>query len=134
MIIKIGDKVLLKDLKRRSKFDPKYLPRLYEVIEVKTKGVVVKGRTGKEYKRHKDDVKRSGLTEGEEGIRMYTEQESIEDEDLMTQDIEAEVREEEVEVNREEEEEQYEEHEEEHPPRRSTRDRRAPRALDDYEL
>ena len=72
--------MLLKDLKRKSKFEPKYLPRLFEVIQVKQKGVVVRGKSGRKYKRHKDDVKRTKLEDQERVQELAsTENEQVEE-------------------------------------------------------
>ena len=40
----VGDKVLLKDTTRKSKFHPIYHPITYNVVEVSGKGVIVVGK------------------------------------------------------------------------------------------
>ena len=57
MNVNLGDKVLIRDMARRSKFDPMYFPEVFHVIELVEKGVIVMGRNGSIKRRHKDDIK-----------------------------------------------------------------------------
>ena len=121
--LKVGDKVLLKNLKRGSKFEPKYLPRLFEVIKVKQKGVVVRGKSGKEYRRHKDDVKQTKLKEKEEREVGSEEKRDKKGRDRARESSRSEMR---NPMEQEDQEEQYEEEPQDFQPRRSSRNTRLP--------
>ena len=55
--VRIGDKVLLKNNKRDSQFDPIYEPTPYTVNSLDEKGVYVTHPDGTIHHRHKDDIK-----------------------------------------------------------------------------
>ena len=57
MKVLVGDKVLLKEYPKGRKFSPIYSEEIHEVIQVESKGVVVKDSQGSIKRRHKDDVK-----------------------------------------------------------------------------
>ena len=57
MSIEIGDKVLIRDFVRKSKFAPAYIPEVFHAMELDDKGVVVMGRNVDIRRRHTDDVK-----------------------------------------------------------------------------
>ena len=74
---------------------------LFEVIQVKQKGVVVRGKSGREYRRHKDDVKRTKLKEEEEvGDLVSTGESEVEEQgrEEMRNPMEQEGQEEQYEV------------------------------------
>ena len=57
MKVKVGDKVLLKQYPKPSKFEPGYGREVATVVQIEERGVVVKERDGKTKRRHKDDIK-----------------------------------------------------------------------------
>ena len=55
--LKIGDKVLLRGYPKGKKFDPLYSREAAEIIQIESKGVLVRENNGSVKRRHKDDVK-----------------------------------------------------------------------------
>ena len=90
---------------------------------MKQKGVVVRGKSGREYRRHKDDVKRTKLKEEEE-----VEELSSEGKDEVEEQVRQEMR-----NPMEQEDEQYEELQGSQP-RGSSRNTRLPARYSDYEM
>ena len=140
--VKIGDQVLLKDLTRRSKFDPIYHRKPYTVREVTNKGVTVTGPEGQCFRRHKDDLKLCAFSKEKEGERI---KKHIEEQGNMLEvemeGMRSNIRmEEDIEDNEEEDRQEMMNIQEGEPrgervlERRSGRTRKAPNWQTDYEM
>ena len=57
MKVRVGDEVLLKAYPKGKKFEPLYGELVHQVVSIDDKGVVVIDHTGRQKRRHKDDVK-----------------------------------------------------------------------------
>lgn len=59
--LEIDDKVLLRNFKNKSKFDPIFLPEDYKVINISDEGryfLIERQSDKKQFKHHPDDVKK----------------------------------------------------------------------------
>ena len=99
---KVRDRVLLKNMKRQSKFDPKYRSHIYMVIKIKDKGIQVKGTQGRVFIMHKDDVKRCHYNKGNEEVNQSNSKTTVENLSEMNNRIEVDRDEAVLEANRNE--------------------------------